>query len=379
MATQPFSEMEPAWLSPGNFDDLGAATLGVTIVLAILSVLLVILRTWTRVSTGTFGVDDGLMIIGMCIFVACCVSTSIAVYAGLGTRDMYLQIWNQHAGVMYIIYFQITYAWSLPFIKSSICLTMLRIITEKKYRIIIWLSMAFSVASAMIGFIAVVALCTPLEYYWDQSIDGGWCAPVGIITGLSYFISAMSVVTDWTCALLPCVVVWNLQMKSRLKASVCAVLALGMVASAATIVRLPYLQYYNIKTNYLYNTSNIVIWSIIECGIGIVCGSLPSLRSLLKSWLGDKSSNGDSYGKSTGPLGQSGGGGRGHPGGSIKMGYLASRNGGYSTKISAPPRTQGEWVELDDDTGSEKRMITRTVEVTVNVEGEEVEGSTSRH
>jgi hypothetical protein len=68
---------------------------------------------------------------------------------------------------------------------------------------------------------------------------------------LSYLVSVMSLITDWTCSLLPCFVVWNLQMKSRLKASVCGVLALGMVASAATIVRLPYLKYYNIPTNYL--------------------------------------------------------------------------------------------------------------------------------
>lgn len=127
---------------------------------------------------------------------------------------------------------------------------MLRIITEKKYRIVLWASMIASVASAMVGFIAVVALCKPIDAYWDASVNG-WCAPAQIITGLSYLVSVMSVITDWTCSLLPCVVVWNLQMQPRLKASVCAVLALGLVASAATIVRLPYLQFYNVKTNYL--------------------------------------------------------------------------------------------------------------------------------
>lgn len=128
---------------------------------------------------------------------------------------------------------------------------MLRIITETRFRVILWVSLASSVASAMLGFISVVALCTPLQYYWDQSIEDGWCASAEIVTGMSYLVSIMSIITDWACALVPCVVVWNLQMRARLKASVCAVLALGMVASAATIVRLPYLPYYNIKTNYL--------------------------------------------------------------------------------------------------------------------------------
>lgn len=102
----------------------------------------------------------------------------------------------------------------------------------------------------MVGFVAVVALCQPLPYYWDKTIEGGWCASTSIITRISYLISVMAVITDWTCSLVPCFVVWNLQMKSRLKISVCAVLALGIVASAATVIRLPYLRYYNIVTNY---------------------------------------------------------------------------------------------------------------------------------
>lgn len=126
---------------------------------------------------------------------------------------------------------------------------MLRIITEKHLRIILWISLVASVASAMVGFISVVALCKPIQIYWDPAAEG-WCAPMTIVTGMSYLVSAMSVVTDWTCSLLPCYVVWNLQMQPRLKASVCAVLALGIVASAATIVRLPYLRFYNVKLNY---------------------------------------------------------------------------------------------------------------------------------
>ncbi|ROW07684.1 hypothetical protein VMCG_03577 [Cytospora schulzeri] len=398
-ATKPFSEMEPTWLT--DPDELGKGTLAVTITLGVLSILLVMLRSWTRVQTGTFALDDGLMVIGLFVFIACCVSTSMAVYAGLGTRDENLPPWNRQAGIMYLIFFEITYAWSLPFIKSSICLTMLRIITERKFRIILWVSMGASVATAMIGFAAVVALCNPIEEYWDPSV-GGWCAPIDIITGISYLISAMSVITDWTCSLLPCVVVWNLQMQPRLKASVCGVLALGMVASAATIVRLPYLQYYNVPTDYLCtfymprgifkilsriksltqkladNVGNIVVWSIVECGIGIICGSLPSLRTLFKSWL-DKSVRGDTYDNSSYRMGKSGGGGNGEHGGSIKMGYLSSKGAAYSAKISAPTRTQGEWEELDGDTESEKRMITRTVEISVDVNDDSLEAGSSRH
>lgn len=59
-----------------------------------------------------------------------------------------MTVWADTLNAQNIVFFQITYAWSLPFIKSSICLTMLRIITEKPLRITIWVSMAASIASA---------------------------------------------------------------------------------------------------------------------------------------------------------------------------------------------------------------------------------------
>ncbi|KAF9875413.1 cation-transporting atpase 4 [Colletotrichum karsti] len=224
------------------------------------------------------------------LFLACCTCTSIAVYAGMGTADARLKEWNSVAGVKWLVFFQITYAWSLPFIKSSICFTVFRITNRRRYRFILWSVMIASVLSTTVGFIAVVAVCRPISFTWDKSQDGV-CAPSNIITSISYMISVLAIITDWTCAIVPTFVVWGLQMKSRVKASVCAVLALGAVASAATIIRLPYLQYYNQVNDYLHNIANIVLWSIFECGIGIIAGSLPSLRRLLKFWL-DKSSKG---------------------------------------------------------------------------------------
>lgn len=65
-----------------------------------------------------------------------------------------------------------------------------------------------------------------------------------IIQNISYFISASSILTDWSCAILPCIIVWNLNMKRKLKVSAAGILALGAVASLSTIVRLPYLGAY---------------------------------------------------------------------------------------------------------------------------------------
>lgn len=52
-------------------------------------------------------------------------------------------------------------------------------------------------------------------------------------------------ITDWTCAIIPFFIVAGLQMSQRKKVSVCAILGLGLFASIATVIRMPYLKYYD--------------------------------------------------------------------------------------------------------------------------------------
>lgn len=102
--------------------------------------------------------------------------------------------------------------------------------------------------------------------------------------------------------------------------------------------------------------------------MGILAGSLPSLRTLLKSWI-DKSSKGNSYQNTPGSYGfgtSVGAGGK--KGDSVKMGYIMPKGRGNTTLVSAARRNQGSWMELNDDgSSSQKRIITRTVQVTVDV------------
>lgn len=52
--------------------------------------------------------------------------------------------------------------------------------------------------------------------------------------------------TDWACAIIPFFIVAGLQMSRRRKISVIAILGLGVSASIATCIRMPYLKYYDV-------------------------------------------------------------------------------------------------------------------------------------
>lgn len=104
---------------------------------------------------------------------------------------------------------------------------------------------------------------------------------------------------------------------------------------------------------------------MVECGVGILAGSLPSLRSLLKSWI-DKSSKGGSYQNthSAYAFGGTSGTKKGKIE-SVKMGYITPKGRGNTTLVSAA-HGEGTWMELEDD-NSQKHIIHRTVQVTVDI------------
>lgn len=77
-------------------------------------------------------------------------------------------------------------------------------------------------------------------------------------------------------------------------------------ASAAVIIRIPWVRTFAELDDFLYATVNIAIWSNIETGLGISAGSLATLRPLLRRFF-PRSTQDDNYTPGTGsrrfPLG----------------------------------------------------------------------------
>ncbi|KAM0318321.1 hypothetical protein ACHAPQ_010706 [Fusarium lateritium] len=259
---------------------LGRTLLGVTIFFLIPTSIIIVLRCYTRLKHHIFGVDDGLMLIGWMLYVAVSGIVMRSTYAGLGTKDKDLNAYLQNDGRKFLWCFQVTYCFSLLFLKSSICVTLLRIAVIKTHRIIIWCTLAFALLSTTTVIIGLFLICRPISTAWGHE---GTCAPTIVIASLGYLVSAGAVVTDWICAILPIFMLYKSNMKIATKISVSFILGLAALASLCTIIRLPYVKYYTIIPDYLYNVTNIVIWSIVESGIGIISASLPSLRKLVSS------------------------------------------------------------------------------------------------
>lgn len=144
----------------------------------------------------------------------------------------------------------------------------MRIATTKKYVLwCIYATLALIIVSAVIILGVFFGICHPISAFWTNH---GHCAGPSVIIGLSYFTSVQAIISDFTCAIIPTFILYNLQMDRRVKASVVVILSLGFVsvryrltaessrsandtnsASAATLVRLKYINNYTATVNHI--------------------------------------------------------------------------------------------------------------------------------
>ncbi|KAI5927364.1 hypothetical protein F4810DRAFT_363053 [Camillea tinctor] len=263
---------------------LAAITIGFTIALGIVTTVVVGFRLWfrywlrtTRIERKAWGVDDWLCSFGLLSFIAACGFTIAAAYYGLGTHDSLLTPEQKSLSLMFIFFFQLCEAAFTILVKSSIAIFLLRIVTQKRYRYPLWFVIIATIIGCVVPGVVVITLCQPLSAQWDPS--AGTCGDYTIIINLSYAVSVITVVTDWVCAILPCIMIKSLNILTHQKIPLMITLSLGILASAASIGRMPYLQYYDTaREDRIWGSANILLWCIVEGALAFIAGSLPPVR-----------------------------------------------------------------------------------------------------
>jgi hypothetical protein len=121
-------------------------------------------------------------------------------------------------GLKYLMLWMLIYVIGLAIIKSSICVTLLRIAsTNKVYRFAIFCLLGLTIATFLVTFIGVLLLCNPVSANWTGK---GKCASMATMVALSYTSTASTVTTDLACVVVPAVMLWNVQMKASKKVSI---------------------------------------------------------------------------------------------------------------------------------------------------------------
>ncbi|KAK8112457.1 hypothetical protein PG984_012983 [Apiospora sp. TS-2023a] len=143
----------------------------------------------------------------------------------------------------------LSYAIAIGFVKSSICVALLRLTNERCYRIPLWLVTLSAVVVGVSGVTTMLTLCRPIAANWNKGL--GSCSAAQIIPKLVYMINVMAIITDLVCVILPWFILRKLQMPKRTKYSILFVLRIGILASIGSVMRVPYTSAYLAKEDIL--------------------------------------------------------------------------------------------------------------------------------
>ena len=120
---------------------------------------------------------------------------------------------------------QIFYMSGSVFIKTSICMTLIRLSVQRRYTYFLYGIVVVTILTTFVTLISVWIQCRPLAASWGEV--KGECMDVGVLITLTYVVSGLNIATDWFCALLPIPLLWNVQLNRNAKLSVGVILGLG--------------------------------------------------------------------------------------------------------------------------------------------------------
>ncbi|PTB61885.1 GPCR, PTH11-type [Trichoderma citrinoviride] len=326
-----------------------------TVLSTIVIALRIYVRAWMEKTLKTWGWEDTFIVLGYGTFLSSAIFAIKACFYGLGSHDSKLNPLLMIRCAEYMMYSNVIYGFSMPLIKASIVFTLNRITTTPWHCWGLYGMLFMATIMAIVGILATLLYCHPVPAYWNPLL--GTCGDFMVVVRIGYAWTAIGIVTDWTCAILPYFIVRNLQMASRQKLIVMLILGLGAVASTATIVRAPYLKYYLVTEDRLsYHTEYtdwngyITLWCLLESGIALIAACLPALRILVRKYV-DASKNGSS--------GKSHGYGTG-------SGAVRSHNRAPSTQLDTlttsgkATAVGGQWERLEDDNSSSRKIMQKT-------------------
>ncbi|KAF4544800.1 Integral membrane protein [Lasiodiplodia theobromae] len=290
---------------PPPNENAGPTILGVTVGMTVLaSVISFALRLYVRIRMiRKIGWDDYMMCIAALLSIIGMIIVIFEVQNGGGRHRQYVEP-NVFSTGMYLNFLtQPIYLFIALFVKESVGFFLLRITGGVKYRILIISIMVVLAVYTVACFFTIVLQCRDLRIIWNPTVETT-CWSIHVMHGLGYTNSVVNIVTDFAFAvLIPIPLIIPLQMSIRKKLSLLLILGMGVAASTAGIMRAVHMGAYGTRGDFLWDSSAITIWYVVETQVGVVAGNLPCAKPLLvaaRCWKGSSSNTSGGAGRSGG-------------------------------------------------------------------------------
>ncbi|KAL2140434.1 hypothetical protein VTI28DRAFT_3817 [Corynascus sepedonium] len=254
----------------------------VNITAVTLAIVVTALRCFVRIRLlRAFGTDDWTMAFATISFCFYCSFSLSGLTHGTGYLQSEISVEEYSTAKKWWYFCYIFYSLTMMLVKISMTSFMRRVIVERLHKWILYTAAAATVLSCITFIFTCIFQCWPVSYFWDKHTQTGTCIPQRIVIALAILFSVINMITDFTFALLPAWIVSHLNMKLKTKLALCGLMGLGCIASAAIVIRLPYLQAIA-SDEFLHDTVFVAVWSTVEQCLSITAACLATLQPLVK-------------------------------------------------------------------------------------------------
>ncbi|KAL0943430.1 uncharacterized protein CTRU02_201316 [Colletotrichum truncatum] len=215
-----------------------------------------------------------------CGYISTALST-IAVSYGNGKHMTLLSVEQQQGAILWTTAAFCPGIMSFGLPKLAVVSLLTRLMNPGKYHkwflwwMAIWCQLTLFVTAGLL-----LGRCMPARSLWDFSIEGT-CFDVSILVAYCIYAGAFSAFVDVYLAVYPAIVLFRLQMATKKKVALSCALGIGSISGIVAIyktTRIPSLG----SKDFSYDTSDLVIWTVVEGSTIIIASSIPVMQPLLE-------------------------------------------------------------------------------------------------
>jgi hypothetical protein len=166
-------------------------------------------------------------------------------------------------------------------------LTLLRFATGKRMRQAIYIMVMIHIITTIACFVGLMAMCRPYRTNWRHFYDfpdypqEGSCFNSTTILVLVYMLTAITSISDLVCVIIPAIIFWNSTLDRQKKIMAWILLSLGLLASIATLVRLPFAPYFSAREDRVWGLGMATLCCCLEIFLAVIAGCAPAIKPFL--------------------------------------------------------------------------------------------------
>ncbi|PKY00111.1 hypothetical protein P168DRAFT_337402 [Aspergillus campestris IBT 28561] len=136
----------------------------------------------------------------------------------------------------------------------------------------------------IISLILSWGLCIPLRAYWDTSPYS--IAECSDEQARTLAFTKTNLIFYIIILILTVSILWKIQFPIRERLVFIGLMSLGIVACAASAVRLYYAnRIYNVSYDITWDAYQLWLWVLVEINLAVICASIPTIRPLVRRYL----------------------------------------------------------------------------------------------